>query len=268
MKTVIRFQNVAKTFRGTASLRIQDLHIYERETVGIYGLSAEQIDIIINQITGAYSADEGSVHILGADSREIDEESWFRFIEKLGIYNSQPVLQEASSIGENVAKLYRLQNDLMEEPQLSASVLSLANLVHLTITDLSKMMSEAGPSLRMKVRLSRALAYHPKIAVLCDPTQDLTADASRELVELVRRARRKLHFTLVLFTSDVWLLEQLADRVIFLNPLDGFSVENQLRGWYHKFFPFLHPSRNRLMQLSLGALQHSMKVTEERVEKH
>jgi ABC-type transporter Mla maintaining outer membrane lipid asymmetry ATPase subunit MlaF len=267
MKTVIHFQNVAKSFRGTSVLKIQDLRIYERETVGIYGLSPEQVEILIHQLTGAYSTDEGSVHILGSDSREIDEDSWFRFIEKLGIYNAQPVFQEASSIGENVAKLYRLQNDLMEEPQLSASVLSLANLVHLTITDLSKMMSEAGPSLRMKVRLSRALAYHPKIVVLCDPTQDLPQEASRELMELVRRARRKLRFTLILFTSDMWLLEQLADRVIFLNPLDGFSVENQLRGWYHNFFPFLNPSRNRVMQLSLDALQHNMKVTEERVGK-
>jgi ABC-type transporter Mla maintaining outer membrane lipid asymmetry ATPase subunit MlaF len=267
MKTVIHFQNVEKNLRGNAVLQIQDLRILERESVGIYGLSAEQMEIILNQITGAYETEQGSVQILGTDSRELDEESWFHFIEKLGIYTMQPVFQEGSSVGENVARLYRLQNDLMEEPQLSASVLNLANLVQLTITDLSKMMSEAGASLRMKVRLSKAFAYHPRIVVMCDPSLECPHEVTREMVELVRRARRKLRFTLVLFTSDLWLLEHLADRVIFLNPADGFSVENQLRGWYHKFFPFLNPSPGRLMQLSLDALQHAMKVTEEKMEK-
>ena len=95
----------------------------------------------------------GSLTILGKNTRRMDERSWFQFVEKLGIYNSQPVFQESASIGENVASLYRMRSDLMEEPQLSASVLSLANLVQLSITDLSRQMSEATPVQRMKVRI-------------------------------------------------------------------------------------------------------------------
>ncbi|HSE41105.1 MAG TPA: ATP-binding cassette domain-containing protein, partial [Acidobacteriota bacterium] len=225
------------------------------------------IDTLVNQISGVHELKEGSLTILGKNTRRMDERSWFQFVEKLGIYNSQPVFQESASIGENVASLYRVRNDLMEEPQLSASVLSLANLVQLSITDLSRQMSEASPVQRMKVRLSRALAYSPLLLIVCDSDQRHNAEVTQTLSDLIRKARRKLKLTLILFSSDLWLIEQLADRAVFLNPNDGQFIENQLRGWYHKLLPFLKPSPAQLLQLPFHAMQHSlvMRESEERL---
>lgn len=268
MKTVIHFQDACKTLHGSTVLRISDLKVFDRESIAFYGLSAELTELVLNQLTGAYDLDEGSVVIFGTDTRDMDERSWFQFVDKLGIYKPQPVLHESSSIGENVAGYLRARNDAIEEPQLSAMVLNVANLVQLTITELSKQMSEATNEQRMKVHLSRALAYKPAIVVACEPSAGQSPEVSRKFVEILKRARRKLKFTLLLFSSDLWLVEQLADRAIFLNPRDGHFVENQLRGWYHKLLPFLNPSPGRLLQLSLDALQHSwiLKEVESRVE--
>jgi len=271
IKAAIHFQNAIKFLRGMPQIQVQDLRIYERESIGFYGLPRDFVESLANQMTGASVPDEGSVTILGIDSRQIsDDRFWFRFVENFGIYNSQPVFQEGASIGENVAMLYRLRNESMEEPQLSTSVLNLANLVQLTITDLSKMMSEATATQRMKVRLSRALAYHPKIVILCDPTIDLSAPVvAQELVDLLKRAKRKQKFTLILFTSDVGLLQELSDRVIFLDPRDGLFIENQLRGWYHTLFPFLNPSPTQLLELSRDVLHYGrmMGLAEQKMEK-
>lgn len=266
MKTAIRFENVVRNFRGAPLLRIDDLRIPERECVAFYGLPPEFSEPLVSLITGATIPDEGTLELLGIDSREISEESeWFQFVENFGIYGSHPLL-ESASIGENIASLYRLHDESMEEPHLSASVLSLAQMVHLTITDLSKIVSESNESLRMRLRLARALAYHPQVVVLVEPTQDLGPELFREFVELIRRARRKLRYTLVLLTSDIWLLEQLADRVLFLNPSSGLFIENQLRGWYHKFFPFLSPSPSQLLKLSQDILQYGRMIgTEEKL---
>jgi ABC-type transporter Mla maintaining outer membrane lipid asymmetry ATPase subunit MlaF len=268
MKTAIHFQNAFKSLSGSSVLRISDLKIVERESIGFYGLPTELIEIVINELTGAYDLDEGSVTIFDTDTRDMDERSWFRFVEKVGIYKPESVLQESLSIGENVASYLRARNDAIEEPQLSAMVLKIANLVQLTITELSKQMSDATAVQRVKVHLSRTFAYHPAIVVASDPTSAQDEEVSRKFVEIVKRARRKLKFTLLFFTSDLWLLEQLADRAIFLNPRDGHFVENQLRGWYHKLLPFLNPSPGRLLQLSLDALQHSwiLKEAESRLE--
>lgn len=271
MKTAIRFENVVRNFHGMPLLRIDDLRIAEGECLAFYGLPPEYSEPLVSLITGATVPDDGVLELLGTDSREINEESeWFSFVENFGIYSSQQLLHESASIGENIAALYRLHNDSMEEPQLSASVLSLANLVHLTITDLSKMVGESTASLRMRIRLARALAYRPRVVVLVDPTADLGPELFREFVELIRRTRRKLHYTLILVTSDIWLMEQLADRVLFLNPSSGLFIENQLRGWYHRLFPFLSPSPSDLLRLSQDVLQYGRmtRTTEEKLEKH
>src|ERR1051325_6718755 len=118
IKAAIHFQNAIKFLRGMPQIQVQDLRIYERESIGFYGLPRDFVESLANQMTGASVPDEGSVTILGIDSRQIsDDRFWFRFVENFGIYNSQPVFQEGASIGENVAMLYRLRNESMEEPQ-------------------------------------------------------------------------------------------------------------------------------------------------------
>ena len=144
----------------------------------------------------------------------------------------------------------------MDESRLSAAVLKLANLVHLTITDLSKIMNEAASLLRMKVRLARALAFRPKVVILREPTEELSREVSQRMLDLLKRVRRKWKFTLILFTSDIWLLQELAEKVLFLNPQSGMVVENELRGWYHNVLPFLKPSPAKLLQLSRDILQY------------
>lgn len=268
MKTAICFQNVVKKSHGIPMLHIDDLSIAEGESLAFYGLPEEYSELLINLLTGATIPDEGALKILGTDVREInDETEWFQFVENVGIYGTQNSLQEGVSIGENIAALYRVRNDSTEEPQLSASVLALANMVHLTIADLAKLVGEASASLRMKIKLARALAYHPAVLVLTEPTSELAPELFREFVELIRRTRRKLHYTLLFFSSDIWLLEQLSDRVIFLNPASGLFIENQLREWYHRLFSFLSPSPSRLLRLSQDVLQYgrAVRTTEEKL---
>lgn len=258
MKTAIHFQKTMKMVHGNLGLRIDDLRIYENECVAFYGLREDVVDILTNHITGAYPPDEGNVYIHGTDSREISDASWFDFVGDIGIYTSVAPFLENSSIGENIAMLFRSHDSIMEEPRLSASVLRLANLVHLTITDLSKIMNEATSQLRMKVRLARALAYHPKVVILHEPTEELSREVAQKLMDLLKRTRRKSKYTLLLFTSDIWLLQELAERVLFLNPHSGVILENQIRGWYHSVLPFLKPSPAKLLELSRNILQYGM----------
>ena len=256
MRTVVHFQQTVKMIYGHPTLRIDDLRIYEKECVAFYGLNEDIAEIITNQITGTYPPEEGSVFIHGIDSREIADSTWFDFVGDFGIYSISTPLQENASIGENIAMIFRRQDSAMDEARLSAAVLKLANLVHLTITDLSKIMNEATSLLRMKVRLARALAFRPKVVILREPTEKLSRDVSQKLLDLLKRVRRKWKFTLLLFTGDIWFLQEAAARVLFLNPQTGIIVENQLRGWYHNVLPFLKPSPARLLQLSRDILQY------------
>src|SRR5687767_9094771 len=122
---------------GAPAVCIDDLQIYDKECVAFYGLPEEIAEIITNQITAAYSPEEGNVYLYGTDSREILDATWFDYIGHFGIYSSITPFQENASAGENIARLLRSQDPSIDEPQLSSAVLHIANLVQLTITDLS-----------------------------------------------------------------------------------------------------------------------------------
>jgi phospholipid/cholesterol/gamma-HCH transport system ATP-binding protein len=256
MKTAIDFQNTVKHLHGSPAVLIDDLRIYDKECVAFYGLTEEIADVITNEITGAYSPETGNVFLYGKDTRQIPDSSWFALLDSVGIYGSDSHFQENASIGENIAKLFRIQDETIEEPHLSSLVLKLANLVQLTITDLSKTMGEASRMLRMKAKLARTLAFRPQLVIFNDSTEEMPNEVSKKLIDLLRRSKRKLKYTLVLFTSDVRLLQALADRALFLNPVTGLIVENQLRGWYHTLLPWLQPSPTKLLELARDILQY------------
>src|SRR5687767_12077706 len=137
MKTAIRFQNTVKNLPGVPPVCIDDLHIYDRECVAFYGLPEEIVKTITNEIMVACIPEAGNLYLYGTESRNVPEAVWFHFIEHFGIFTPASTFVESASIGENIARHFRSQNQSMEEPQLSAAVLNLANLVQLTITDLS-----------------------------------------------------------------------------------------------------------------------------------
>lgn len=256
MKTAINFQHTVKLSHGSPSVCIHDLQIFDRECVAFYGLTEDVAEIITHQITGAYPPDEGNVYLFGSDSRSMVESSWFDYIRNFAIYSAAMPFKENASIGENIATLIRSRTPKIEEPQLSSAVLRIARLVQLTITDLSRTIGDAGSLLRVKARMARTLAFEPRLVIFLEPTDGLSYSVTRKMAELIRHTRRKMKYTALLFTMDVRLLQDLADRVLFLNPLTGVVVENQLREWYHNVLPFLQPSSSRLLQLARNILQH------------
>ena len=260
MKTAIRFLNTLKIIHGASPVCIHDLQIYEKESVAFYGLTEEVAEIITNQITGAYSPDQGDVYLYGTNSRDIPDKNWFQYIGSLAIYNPNTPFRENASAGENIAILFRNHSPGMEEPQLSAAVLRVAKLVQLSITDLSRTIGDAGSLIRTKVRLARTLAFCPNLVFFFEPTADLSRVVIQKLEDLLRRTRRKLKYTLVIFTSDIRFLQGLAERVVFLNPITGVVVENQLRGWYHNVLSFLQPSPSKLHKLARDILQYGTRI--------
>ena len=256
MKTAISFRNSVKKLHGSPAVCIDDLQIYSRECAAFYGLSEEVAEIITNQVTGAYSPEEGSVYLFGTDSKQMSDSFWFDYIGHFAIHRTGNPFRESASIGENIATVFRSRAPDINEPQLSSAVLSIANLAQLTITDLSRTVGDAGSLLRMKAQMARTLAFKPRLVIFYEPSDDLSYGVTRKLIDLIRRTRRKLQYTALLFTSDVRLLQALADRVFFLNPITGVVVENQLREWYHTLLPFLQPSPSKLLQLARSILQY------------
>jgi len=79
---------------------------------------------------------------------------------------------------------------------------------------------------QQRAAIARALAARPAVIFADEPTGNLDAKSSAEVISLLRETQQKYHQTVVMVTHDVSIAET-ADRVIVLE--DGKVVEDRLK---------------------------------------
>ena len=76
---------------------------------------------------------------------------------------------------------------------------------------------------QQRVAIARALASKPAIIFADEPTGNLDAKSSQEVVDLLKIAQRKYHETVIMVTHDE-LIASIADRIITIE--DGQIVQD------------------------------------------
>ena len=97
------------------------------------------------------------------------------------------------------------------------------NKVGLTPDLIYKPVSKLSGGQQQRVALARALASKPAIIFADEPTGNLDAKSSKEVVDLLKIAQRKYHETVILVTHDQEIAS-IADRVITIE--DGKIIQD------------------------------------------
>ena len=79
---------------------------------------------------------------------------------------------------------------------------------------------------RQRVAIARALAPKPAIILADEPTGNLDAKTSNEVLELLKKSAREFNQTIVLVTHDMEIAHQ-ADRIITISDGKIVSVSSQ-----------------------------------------
>jgi D-methionine transport system ATP-binding protein len=77
---------------------------------------------------------------------------------------------------------------------------------------------------KQRVGIARALAGRPKVLLCDEATSALDPETTVQILDLIRDINRELHLTVVLITHEMWVIKQIADRVVVLD--GGRVVEN------------------------------------------
>ena len=238
---------------ASSQLRIRNFQLREHECLGVYGLEHRERELLLHLATGTAEPQEGSISVFGKDTRDLNEPSWFELVTRIGSYDLSR-LNEEVSIGMNLASGLIHGNKRYHEPKLSMRVLATANVLEITILELAASFLSADPVLRMKAGLGSVISRDPRLLFFDDREQD--PEVRKILPRIFRRVRKKCKLAIVLFTSDQRLLQETADKAVFLNMEDGVCIEKRIRGWYHTLFPFLPLSLLRRRDLAHEAARH------------
>ena len=163
MNTIIKLENVYKSFGDKHVLQGISLEIYEGETFVILGPSGCGKSVTLKIITGLLKPDAGDVTVAGKNLTLIREPELNKIRRNMGMLFQNAALFDSLTVGENIS--FGLdQSGTYSREDVAEIISKNLDLVGLGGIE-NKMPSELSGGMRKRVGLARAIALHPKIII-------------------------------------------------------------------------------------------------------
>lgn len=224
---MIEIKEVAKTYpNGTTALNNIDLTIETGEFVSIVGKSGAGKTTLFKIISAQDEPTNGSIIIDGWDITRIKEWQIPHLRRQIGMVYQDFKLLPKKTIFENVAFAMEVGGSPGKEIQeIVPQILKIVNLDK----KISCYPTELSGGEQQRVALARALAYKPQILMADEPTGNLDAVHSWDIVQLLLKIN-KLGTTILLATHNDGIVDAIKKRVITLDK--GEIVGDQKTGKY------------------------------------
>jgi len=214
--SAVRLAGVSRQYPsgvGTVTaLQGVSLEAAEGEVIAVTGPSGSGKSTLLNLIAGLDRPTTGEVVVLGRRLNGLKEHELTAFRAKsLGMVFQDAHLLPGLTALENVAvaKLpWRRGRELEKESRELLAAVGLHERMDFPPSRLS-----GGE--RQRVGIARALLGHPKLLLADEPTGNLDAGATEELLMLLDRIHREFLFTLLVATHDP-AVAAVADRIVHL----------------------------------------------------
>ncbi len=219
--SIIRFENVHKSFNGQTVLHDFSMNVQPGETKVVLGGSGSGKTTILKMVNGLVRPDRGKVWVKDREISKLPEEELNPIRKKIGMVFQGGALFDSLSVAENVA--YRLREDgSWSEERIRETVRQLLGFVGLEHA-IDKIPSQLSGGMRRRVAISRALAGNPPIVLYDEPTAGLDPITSRTICQLLIQLRDLQRVSSILVTHDLGVALTLAREFALLEP-DGRIV--------------------------------------------
>ncbi len=226
---MIEIKGLKKSFGNNVVLQGVDITIRDGETLAIIGASGCGKSVLLKNILGLMKPDHGTVRvddllINTATQRELE-----RLRVRMGFLFQNAALFDSMTVEENVTlglrehetRIERSRGSANQQPKARSQteLKNLAkeklNLVELWNKEESKPDALSGGQ-RKRVGLARALMMDPAYMFYDEPTTGLDPVLSDQIDALIQSLTQKLNVTSIIVTHDMFTVERIAERVIYL----------------------------------------------------
>lgn len=219
--SILEIKEVRKTYgydeNKVDALSHVTLSIEEGSFVAIVGKSGSGKSTLLHVMGGLTRPQQGQVLLEGKELYEMSDDQLSRYRRRrMGFVFQFYNLISSLSVIENIILPIHLDH-LKEDEEYIQEL-----LVLLGIEDKkTAFVKELSGGQQQRVAIARALAMKPALILADEPTGNLDAKSSQEVVSLLKLSQRKYKQTLILVTHDDMIASQ-ADRIITIE--DGRIV--------------------------------------------
>jgi phospholipid/cholesterol/gamma-HCH transport system ATP-binding protein len=211
---VISIQDLRKSFDAHEVLRGITFDIADGETVAVIGQSGCGKSVLLKHIIGLMKPDSGAVIVDGVNVSNARELQLQKLRRHLGFLFQGSALFDSMTVMENITLGLR-EHDERDREKLARITKEKLALVGLKNIE-DAMPSDLSGGMKKRVALARALAGEPRYMFYDEPTTGLDPVTSDQIDALIKDLTSKLKVTSIIVTHDMFTVERIAHRVIFL----------------------------------------------------
>ncbi len=191
------------------------LKIHEGEIVFILGTSGTGKSVLLKNLVGLLTPDEGEIWIDGEEVAKFTEEQYLPIRKKCGMVFQHPALFDSLTVFENVAFGLRRHYQL-DEQTIREKVDKALRLVHLQGIE-EKMPGQISYGMQKRVSLARTVALEPRVLLFDEPTTGLDPVTTTAVNQLIQDLSRELKTTSLVVSHDMNCALTIADRIVVLD---------------------------------------------------
>lgn len=224
----IELQNVYKVYKnGVTAITDLSLNIKKGDFVFIIGQTACGKSTLIKMMYREERPTKGTVMIGGINVAKLKNSKVYKLRRKIGIVFQDYKLLPKLTAYENVA--FVLESYGYKESEIKPKVIDALTRVGLK-DKLRHFPHEMSGGEQQRVCIARAIVNNPKVLICDEPTGNLDATTSKEIMEVIDSINKELGTTIIMATHDKDIVNRMKKRVIALR--SGMLMSDTEKGSY------------------------------------
>lgn len=209
-------QHIHKRFGQQVVLENVNLSFEENQLSGIVGPNGAGKTTLFNILTGKYKPNRGNVifdgkNITGLPIHKIAQLGIARSFQIMNLFDEFSVLENVTVSLPNVRnRQFNMMHNVPTDSALEQEAFSILERIGLA-EDAYAESKSLSYGKRRALEIGVALASHPRMLFLDEPTQGLGADQRKDLVDLIQVIKEDT--TIVVIEHDMKFLTEIADVI-------------------------------------------------------
>jgi branched-chain amino acid transport system ATP-binding protein len=227
MALLLEAKGVSKKFGGLTAVDTLDYTLETQSINSIIGPNGAGKTTFFNVVTGFYKPSTGTITfdgkpIAGMKPNQLTRIGIGRTFQTIRLFNNLTALENVL-IGMHhrlhsgvFGSIFRPPYVVEEEAKAKAEALDLLAYVGLEGYD-GEFAKNLSYGVQRRLEIARALATHPKLLLLDEPTAGMNPNETGDMIVLIRKLRDERGLTILLIEHDMQVVMNISDKVTVLD---------------------------------------------------
>ncbi len=195
-KVIYEIRNVSKNYGAVVALDGASFKLHAGEVVGLVGDNGAGKSTLVKVLSGAHSPDGGQIILDGKEKvwenpKQALEEGIETLYQDSGLAPHLTVSQNVFLGREKFVKGIFGKMGFLAKKQMEEEAQADLEAVGIAFPSANRPVSQLSGGQRQAVAIGRAVSWARKVLILDEPTNHLGARQSAEVLEVIKRAKKK-----------------------------------------------------------------------------